>query len=138
MWSTCSVDVCCVFDCCSKSLRGDWIGVKTEEDGLSGVNLWIEVGEQMCKKFACMGIVRERALDNGKGMESMVERFACMTCMSCGGGGWDVLICSKEASDTRACAGGRVECLWWVESGSFGGGWSIMGVWRWMCRKGCE
>ena len=85
-----------------------------------------------------MGIVRERALDNWKGMESMVERFACMTCMSCGGGSWDVLIRAKEASETRACAGGRVECLWWVESGSFGGGWGIMGVWRWMCRKGCE
>ena len=85
-----------------------------------------------------MGIVREGSLDNGKGMEGMLERLACVTCMSCGGGGWDVLICSKEASDTRACAGGRVEGLWWLVNGCCDGGWVIRDVWRWMCREGCE
>ncbi len=50
-----------------------WSGVEAEEDGLCGVNLWIEVRKQVRNEFERMRIVSEGALDDGKGMEGMLK-----------------------------------------------------------------
>ncbi len=59
--------------CGAEAVRVKWGGVEAEEDGLCGVNLWIEVRKQVRNEFARMRIVSEGALDDGKGMEGMLK-----------------------------------------------------------------